>query len=191
MEPGRPRSLVALACALTLPAVTLLAAPAAQAAFTRDQTKLPDAVAGATKEGTEEAASSGSSGAWVRLVVGLLIVLVVLGAVYWILKRWTASKARAGQRGDGRMTVVATTALAPNRAVHLVRVGDDLVLLGASEHQVTPIRVYRGDAARRLEAILEGVEPPVGMGPGTMIGPVGRDRQAGLLEGLRRMTARS
>ncbi|MEZ5101926.1 MAG: flagellar biosynthetic protein FliO [Thermoleophilia bacterium] len=176
---------------MSLPAVALLAAPAAQGAFERDQTKLPDAVSGAAKEGTKEAASSGSSGAWVRLVVGLLIVLVVLWGVYWILKRWTASKARAGQRGDGRMAVVATTALAQNRAVHLVRVGDDLVLLGSAEHQVTPIRVYRGDAARRLEAILEGVEPPLGMGVGTTIGPVARDRQAGVLESLRRLTARS
>jgi hypothetical protein len=37
---------------------------------------------------------------------------------------------------------VATTALAGNRAVHLLRAGDELFLLGSSEQSVTGLRAW-------------------------------------------------
>ena len=56
--------------------------------------------------------------------------------------------------GPGRpaaaSTSVASLPLGPNRSVHLVRVGDELVLLGAAEKGVTPIRTYTEDEARAV-----------------------------------------
>jgi flagellar biogenesis protein FliO len=93
----------------------------------------------------------------VRLIVGLAVVLAVIYGVYWLLR----SRARSrGVRTDGRLDVVATAALGPNKAVHLVRVGDELVLLGTGEN-VTPIRVYTAAETLRLETQLaaEAVVP--------------------------------
>ena len=59
--------------------------------------------------------------------------------------------------------------LGPNRALHLVRAGREIVLIGTAEHTVTPIRRYSEDEARALGLIdaptisvgatLESLEP--------------------------------
>jgi flagellar protein FliO/FliZ len=46
-------------------------------------------------------------------------------------------------------------ALGPNRALHLVRAGRELVLVGVAEHGVTPIRTYTEDEAIDLGLIGE------------------------------------
>ncbi len=43
--------------------------------------------------------------------------------------------------------------LGPNRALHLVRAGREIVLLGTAEHTVSPIRRYSEDEARALGLI--------------------------------------
>ena len=48
------------------------------------------------------------------------------------------------------LETVATLPLGPNRSLHLVRAGDELVLVGVAEHGVTPIRTYSEDEARAL-----------------------------------------
>jgi flagellar protein FliO/FliZ len=53
---------------------------------------------------------------------------------------------------------MATLSLGPNRSVHLVRSGREYVLVGASEHGVTPIRTYTEEEA--LGAGLIGIEGP-------------------------------
>ena len=52
--------------------------------------------------------------------------------------------------------MLATTALAPNRSVHLLRVGNDVVLVGATDGGVTPLRVYEpSDRARSTRRPLD------------------------------------
>jgi flagellar protein FliO/FliZ len=46
-------------------------------------------------------------------------------------------------------------ALGPNRSLHLVRAGRELVLVGVAEHGVTPIRTYSEDEAIELGLIDE------------------------------------
>ena len=87
-----------------------------------------------------------------------MVVVALIYGVYWLLKRYSGSK---NGRSDGRMQVIATTALGPNRSLHLVTVGDGLVLVGASEQSVTPVRVYTDDEALLLRARLEGEPPPL------------------------------
>jgi flagellar protein FliO/FliZ len=82
------------------------------------------------------------------MLFGLAIVVAVIYAIYWVLKR--ASKSKDAIKSDGGMVVLSTTALAPSRALHLVQVGDELVLVGSAENGVTPIRVYSADEVRRL-----------------------------------------
>lgn len=120
-----------------------------------DTTPLSAAVRGAT---TTTAKSGGSStgGAFVRLVVGLFIVLAVIYGVYWLLKTYGKSKKNGGGPDAGAgIDVVATTAIGPNKSVHLLRVGDELLLVGSAEHGLTPLRTYSADESRLLEQQLE------------------------------------
>ena len=45
--------------------------------------------------------------------------------------------------------------LGPNRSLHLVRAGNELVLVGVAEHGVTPIRTYTEDEARAAGLLAE------------------------------------
>lgn len=125
-------------------AVLWLAVPeVALAGFHRDQTPLPKAVTDGSGSATSIGTGSGV-GTIARTVVGLAIVLGVVYGIYWLLK--SATRARSNDSG-GRIEVVATTQLAPNRTLHLLRCGDEMLLVGAAESGVTPLRVYSGEEA--------------------------------------------
>jgi flagellar protein FliO/FliZ len=149
-------------------------------AFHEDRTPLDPGVASAgTSSG--KAPSVGSAGADViRTIVGLAVVLGVIYGVYWLLK--SSARAKAG-RGDERIGVIATTPLAPNRSLHLVRAGDELILVGATDQSITPLRVYTADEAILVEG--GGIDAPLQLPPAT---PSGRES---FLEILRKRTARA
>jgi flagellar protein FliO/FliZ len=189
MCPGRPRPSERLRLAL-VPLLLLLVAPAsasAASAFHRDRTPLPADISGGTAAtGTVHAASTGGGAAF-RMVIGLAIVLALIFGLYKLVKR-AADKNDKTVRHEGGMTVLATTPLAPSRSLHLVSVGEELVLVGVSEQSVTPIRVYSAEEARKLRLDQTG-------GPGAMMplsGPTdGRPGfGAAFLKTLRERTAR-
>ena len=150
----RPRirgRLAPLACAAL---VAALAPGEALADAFKDNTPLPNDVVSTTKTAATTHVSNGSGGAFVRMIVGLLVVIAVNYGIYWLLK--TYGKSRKQESGDGKMEVVATTQLAPNRAVHLVKVGDELVLIGSAEQAITQLRVYDAQEAQRLTTTFDG-----------------------------------
>ena len=142
-------------------AVLLLCAPAAWAddSFQPDSTPLPSDVtgAGAASDGASAGGTATGIGTIVRGIVGLAIVLGVIYGLHWLLKN-----GKGGRKTDRNdlVEVIATTPLAQNRSIHLVRAGDELILVGAAESGVTPLRVY--GAGEPLAAALEdGAPPPV------------------------------
>jgi flagellar protein FliO/FliZ len=140
------RSLHAFSAAV---AGCLLTAPAAFAADGEDQKLNLDETAG---NAASQSASTG--GNLVRTIVGLAVVLGVIYGLYWVLKQVKNSKDTA-DAGESLETV-ASLNLGTNRSLHLVRVGSEIVLLGAAEHQITPIRRYTESEAHALGLI----EPP-------------------------------
>ena len=163
---------------LVIGALTFLCAPAgahAADAFEKDQTPLPSDLTGGA-DATSAATEGGSSVG--RLMLGLLIVVGLLLALRWFVKR--TNRERSPQ-ATGSLQVVATTPLAQGRAVHLLRVGDELVLVGSAEHGVTPLRVYGPNEARTLEQI---------MSSDTFVDTSGGAGIGGLLGDLRKRTAR-
>src|SRR3954466_13003557 len=92
--------------------------------------------------------SASTGGSLVRTIVGLAVVLGVIYGLHWVLKQVKTSKSNA-DAGDALETV-ASLSLGTNRSLHLVRVGGEIVLLGAAEHQVTPIRRYTEAEAHGL-----------------------------------------
>ena len=75
--------------------------------------------------------------------------------LHWVLKQVKAGKDETDESGDA-LESIAQLNLGPNRSLHLVRVGGEIVLLGAAEHQVTPIRRYSEAEATALGLL----EPP-------------------------------
>ena len=98
---------------------------------------------------TTHASTAGSGGgSLVRTFVGLAIVIAVIYGVYWILRQVkTGREERASGSG---LASIATLPLGPNRSLHMVRSGREYVLVGASEHGVTPIRTYTEEEAREV-----------------------------------------
>src|SRR3954452_5332855 len=137
----------------------LLTAPVALAAGSSEDKKINLDSAGDTASSAANSASSG--GSIVRTIVGLAIVLGVIFGLHWVLKQIKSSKSNA-DAGEALETV-ASLGLGTNRSLHLVRVGGELVLLGAAEHQITPIRRYT-----EAEALSLGLLEPAPMSLATL-----------------------
>jgi flagellar protein FliO/FliZ len=103
--------------------------------------------------GAKKVTTVSGSGSLVRTFVGLAIVLAVIYGVAWVLKQVKRSKEERGQGTS--LETTAVVALGPNRSLHLVRAGRELVLVGVAEHGVTPIRTYTEDEAIDLGLIGE------------------------------------
>ncbi len=95
-----------------------------------------------------------------RLLLGLVLVVLVIGALYAGLKRVQHGRLPGSRstRGDGSVEVLSTTALGPGRNLHLVRVGEGVLLVGASEQSVNLLQSYDRDEA--AAAGLVEIEPP-------------------------------
>jgi flagellar protein FliO/FliZ len=135
---------------------------------------------------TSHAAHVSSGGGIVRTIFALVLVCAVIYGVTWLLKKVKSSKEQAASGTS--LETLATLPLGTNRALHLVRAGTEVVLLGAAEHGVTPIRRFSEAEAIEL-GLLDGttgatldVLPPEGPAP--------RRPQtvAGLLDALRAKT---
>ena len=131
-----------------------LLAPAAALAADGEQTKLDLGDDGAAAgQAAEQVGASG--GSIVRTIVGLAVVIGVIYGLTWILKQLKQSKSAAAS--GGALETLATLPLGTNRSLHLVRAGEEVVLVGAGEHGVTPIRTYTEAEAQALGLLdLEG-----------------------------------
>lgn len=138
------------------------------------------------------ASSSGPS--IVRTIVGLLIVIAVIWGLSWIMRQVKSGKdSRAAGTG---LASVATLPLASGRSLHLVRAGNDYLLVGSADHGVAPIHRYTRQEA--LDAgLLDGEETlPAGGArvartpqlPGQASG--GSHLSGGLVDRLREWTVR-
>ena len=138
----------------------LLLAPAALAA---DGESTPLNLPQETKVNAQQAAGPASGGGLARTIVGLAIVIAVIYGLYWVLKQVKSSREeRASGQGLG---TIATLPLGPNRSLHLVRAGGEVVLLGVGEGGVTPIRTYGENEARALGLIADDADEPPAAGP--------------------------
>jgi flagellar protein FliO/FliZ len=127
-----------------------------------------------------------AGGSLVRTFVGLAIVIAVIYGLYWVLKQVKASREEKAS-GQG-LSAVATLPLGPNRTLQLVRAGRELVLVGVSEHGVTPVRTYTEEEAEAiglLDAEADGdFDTPAG-------GAAGGNPLRRIIDDLRSKTVRS
>ena len=152
--------------------------------------------ADAEETGSEESGSGGGSA--LRAMFGLVIVLALMFGIHWLLKKWGQSKLQGMAGAAGIIDVVATTPLAQGRTLHLVRVGPELVLVGATDQSITRIgevdgdtfqsnvgNAGRGEFQAMLSGAMHGQQPGV---PNT--GAANQPFLKRFLENLRMTTAR-
>jgi flagellar protein FliO/FliZ len=128
---------------------------------------------------------SSAGGSLVRTFVGLVIVIAVIYGLYWVLKQVKASREdKASGRG---LAALATLPLGPSRSLQLVRAGREIVLIGVSEHGVTPVRTYSEDEAEAVGLLDIDVDSD---GPAAGGGIGGGGALAKVLDDLRKRTVR-
>jgi flagellar protein FliO/FliZ len=134
---------VAFLCALLAPAYVLAAGKDPYGENTR--LNLPTDSPAHTAD-----VGGGTSGGLARTFVGLAVVVAVIYGLTWVLRQMKKSSS-ASERSHGfGLSTEASMPLGPNRSVHLIRAGRELVLVGSAEHGIVPIRTYTEDEARDL-----------------------------------------
>ena len=185
---GWPLTLAAALMALALSAIPALAQTTTTPADPEDL-PIPEGSAAPTS------LSGGAGGTLLRLGLGLVIVIGLIALVWYVMKRIQRAKYPAlEERGDSLIDVVATTSIGPGRALHLVRVGEEIVLVGATDNSVNVIaRIGAEDAPGPMDL----APPRPGFARSGTAAPLGdRERavatatDASLVERLRAMTTR-
>jgi flagellar protein FliO/FliZ len=138
-------------------------------------------------------AGASGGGSLVRTFVGLAVVVGVIYGLYWVLRQVKSSREERSV-GTG-LSSQAVVPLGPNRSLHLVRAGRELVLLGVAEHGVTPIRRYTEAEAEELGLVSSpGVDQDEELQPlpepGRRSGPKGAMTIGDLVERARLWTVR-
>ncbi|ADB48501.1 FliO/MopB family protein [Conexibacter woesei] len=135
-------SLLPRVVALCAALFTVLCTPALAAGGARDAESTPVDLPTTTQPSGDV---GGGSGSIVRTIVGLAIVIGVIYGIAWVLRQMKQSKA---ERSIGGLASVASVALGSGKALHLVRAGNELVLVGVADHGVTPVRTYTEQEAQ-------------------------------------------
>ncbi len=146
-----------LPAAITAVLGCLLLAPAALAADGESTPLDLDS----TKDTAQQAGASG--GGLVRTIVGLAIVIGVIYGLTWVLKQ--VKKSKEESHSGTSLAPLGTLPLGPNRSLHLVRAGTEVVLVGVGESGVTPIKTYGEHEARALGLIGDDEAPAAADAP--------------------------
>lgn len=88
---------------------------------------------------TTPLATSDVGGQLVQLMLGLLLVVALIFALAWLLRRVQ----QIGPRGNHAIKLLASQALGPRERLVLVQVGNEQVLLGLSAGRITPLHVLK------------------------------------------------
>ena len=105
------------------------------------------------------------------MVIRLVLSLAFIGAVLWFAAR-VAQKRGIGQ-GNGLIEVVARQRMGRASTVSVVRIADRVLVVGATEEQVTLLAEMDGDVVE--EALAErrpAAQPAVAGAPGALAGSV-------------------
>src|SRR4051812_40702926 len=139
---------------ITLALVLAGAAPALAADGEQTPLHLDDAPAKAAGQ------TATSGGGLVRTIVGLAVVIAVIYGLTWVLRQ--VKRSREATASGTALSTLATLPLGPNRSLHLVRAGGEVVLVGSGEAGVTSIKTYGAAEARALGLVGDddGDAPP-------------------------------
>jgi flagellar biosynthetic protein FliO len=117
---------------------------------------------------------SAMAGGWVSstsLAAGVLfkfgLVIALLYTSLYLLRRWRGEALAGSNR---QLAVLETTHLSPRQALHLVRAGDQVLLIGATDQNLT----FLAHVEARPEAAGEGTDLPQPLTQGESLAQVSR-----------------
>lgn len=131
----------------------------------------------------EASGSSGGAGSLVRTIIGLAIVIGVIYGVTWVLKQMRASQEERATGGG--LSSEATLPLGPGRSVHLIRAGEEYLLVGVAEDAVSLLRSYTA-AEAKASGLLDQADAAVPAGAAATITTPG----GSIVDRLRDLTVR-
>jgi len=88
----------------------------------------------ASPAGSPAPETGSMTGLWLDAAAKLVVILALIAGGALVLKHWQRSPWRVSER---KIAVVETVHLAPRRAIHLVRVGGQHLLVGATDQSIT------------------------------------------------------
>jgi flagellar protein FliO/FliZ len=142
-------------CLLVYACPPALAAAGKPKASLSSSESLPVNLGGSSSSTTSHV--GGSGGSIVRTIVGLAIVIAVIWGLSWILRQ--VKSGRDPHTSSAGLTSLAALTLSTGRSVHLVKAGNDYLLLGSAEHGVVPIHRYTEEEAREA-GLMDVIEVP-------------------------------
>jgi flagellar protein FliO/FliZ len=127
------------------------------------------------------------------MVIRLLLSLAFVAAVLWFAAR-LARKRGLGQ-GNGLIEVVARQRMGRASSVTVVRIADRVLVVGATEEQVTLLAEVDGELVEETlqerQAALAAARTPAAVGPGGLAGSVfDRNGWTTFVQQLRERTVR-
>jgi flagellar protein FliO/FliZ len=144
--PSRAAATVAAAFCACLLACAFAACPAAAFTASSKAAGGENAPLNLSNSGPSAPHTSSGGASLVRTIVGLAIVIAVIWGLSWIMRQVKSN--RDPQVTSAGLASVAALTLSSGRSLHLVRAGNDYVLLGSAEHGVVPIHRYTEQEAR-------------------------------------------
>lgn len=104
-------------------------------------------------------------GEWVGLMLRLGLVIAVIWAAVYAM-RWYTRRAGGERRGALRaLDIIETRALGPNRALHLVRLGERAVLIGVTPERINALmEITDPEVLEGLELTSDGTSRPAAFG---------------------------
>lgn len=135
---------------------------------------------------SEPAQSAASGGGLARTIVGLAVVIAVIYGVTWVLRQMKAAQEQQST-GAGGLADAAALGLGTGRAVHLVRAGNEFLLLGVTDGGIQPLRTYTEEEARRAGLPVDEIDEVQPLRPAAREGARG---PLVMVEQLRKLTVR-
>lgn len=144
--------------------------------------------------------TGGAGDTLLRLGLGLVVVVGLIALVWYVLKRVQRSRFPAMERSGkpgGLIDVVSSTSIGPNRTLHVVRVGEEIILVGSTDHTITALTRLGADDLVDLVDVPptagtfgRGGAAPAGPGADDRVRAVTTSREGALIDKLRSMTTR-
>lgn len=104
--------------------------------------------------GDKSSAEIVDSSAWMInvLLSFVLVILLIVGSAI-VARRWMLG---GGQSKERRMQVMETLVLNPKRALHIVKVGDQMLLIGATDQAINLLsELDQADGSAGFAAVLQ------------------------------------
>jgi len=95
---------------------------------------LPTAMSGGGEAGANAGGALDSASLVASIIFKLGFVLLLVYGCLWLLRRWQGAAGRTQQR---RLTLLESLRLTPKQALHVVRAGDQVLLIGATDQALT------------------------------------------------------